>query len=307
MGDNKRKPNYKSAKNPRKLDDKDILNHGEKGTTKGVDLMRAAIEKARREKKKTLFRKQIFKFVAVFSICTCVLTGSLFYTNEQVAYAMAKIPIIGFYIKELADQIYHYDRDGKYADIITPQLNVTENDEKKSDSISQVNQEIKKIAKKQIKDFKKVISKNNAGYLESLLNYDIIEITDGYFTLKLKTYMAMASGQEKNYYYTINSETGRKLMLKDVINNDEKVLKEINDDIISQMKEMMKNNEFKHFRIKGYESEENLGEIFNGINEEHQFYIDKSGQLHIVFDQGEVGPYSMGEVDFTIDRNIIRY
>lgn len=267
------------------------------------------IAKARKRRERKRLIKGVIKTVTVLIIASVIMIRSMAYMDMATANSMKELPVLKQIFKIATLGIYDYEDEQKTASIRVPEFRVDDSNNEENQDIIKINNEIKQIAKSQIKEFKKEIAKKKIGYLESVLSYDIIEVTDKYFTLKVKTYMAMADGQEKNYYYTIDRESNKQLTLKEIIKGNTEILDEISENILIQMKEQMAMDVSRRFWISKKNAVDELGDgkVFNEISFDRKFYVDKWGKIHIVFDQGEVGPYSLGEVDFAINKKIISY
>ena len=72
-----------------------------------------------------------------------------------------------------------------------------------------------------------------------MIKHEVINTTDDYFTLKLMCYQAAGSGDEMDYYYTIDLKTGERLALKDLFKEGSDYITPISENIKSQMRGQM--------------------------------------------------------------------
>ena len=164
----------------------------------------------------------------------------------------------------------------------------------------EINAEIQKITEELLEEFKIHMS-NEAGYEELIVKSEVVASTEKYFTLKLISYQAEASGYEKNYYYTINLRTGEQLQLKDIFVDDSDYIGRISEYIKTQMEQQMKEDEQKIYWIDTEFDDMN----FKTITEETSFYLNEKNNVVISFGEGDVAPMYMGIVEFEIPEEII--
>ena len=134
------------------------------------------------------------------------------------------------------------------------------------------------------------------------IKHEVINTTDDYFTLKLMCYQAAGSGYEMDYYYTIDLKTGERLALKDLFKEGSDYITPISENIKSQMRGQMDADENVSYWLDDTEVPE---WNFTSINDDTSFYINADGNLVISFNEGDVGPMSMGVVEFTIPHDVI--
>ena len=73
------------------------------------------------------------------------------------------------------------------------------------------------------------------------------------------------------------------------------------DNLRKQMKEIMAKDSNKVYWVENAE----IGQDFVTLDDKHNFYWDKDGNLVIVFDKYEVAPGSMGTPEFVINKGAI--
>lgn len=267
--------------------------------------LKEKMEEAKRENRRERNKKHIMKLVAAaatFIIAFMVLPN----TSAAIAHAMEQIPVVGRLVKVVTFRDYKYEDVQHQADVEVPELvidlqpeNIQLRDslEKTTDEI---NAEIQKITEELLEEFKIHMS-NEAGYEELIVKSEVVASTEKYFTLKLISYQAEASGYEKNYYYTINLRTGEQLQLKDIFVDDSNYIGRISEYIKTQMEQQMKEDEQKIYWIDTEFDDMN----FKTITEETSFYLNEKNNVVISFGEGDVAPMYMGIVEFEIPEEII--
>lgn len=134
------------------------------------------------------------------------------------------------------------------------------------------------------------------------VKHKVLSTTKDYFTLKLICYQAAGSGAETDYYYTIDLKTGKRLALADLFVEGADYITPISENIKQQMREQMKKDENVIYWLDDPEvSEWN----FEKITDQTSFYLNQDGKLVICFNEGDVGPMSMGCVQFVISNKVI--
>lgn len=271
-------------------------------TEEQVKNLKAKMEEA---KKIVPFEKKVKKYLtvaAVFLGATILLPN----TSYSVAHAMEKIPVLGKVVKVVTFREYKYETNNKSVDISVLELQTSKGDESNVNkemkkSTEEVNKEVKKITNKIIKNLEKEL-KEDKGYKEVIIQSEVLETNEEYFSLKLMCYEAEASGYEFNYFYTIDLSTGKSIKLKDLFKKDADYKKVISDNIKNQMKEQMKSSDEKDYWLDEEFEEDN----FKTITDETSFYINKDNNIIIAFNEGEVAPMYMGAVEFVIPSDIVK-
>lgn len=166
-------------------------------------------------------------------------------------------------------------------------------------TMEEINAEIQMITEPFIEEFKSNLEKEQ-GYQDIIVESEVVNTTEEYFTLKLICYMGSGSGTEWNYYYTIDLATGERLHLKDIFVEGVDYITPISENIKIQMEEQMAADEMVSYWLHDEIEEWN----FKAIKEDQSFYIDAEGNLIISFNEGDVAPMYMGVVEFTIPNEV---
>ena len=277
-----------------------------------VEQMKKRIEEAKMEKRNESRKMHTVRNIVAAAAAVAAVFVVLPNTSGSVAYAMGNLPVVGKLVEAVTFRDYQYDNGGHAADIKTPELTVKESDteqmtdtevqvqENLKKTTAEINAEIEKISDSLIAEFKQ--NMNNEGYQDIMIKHEVINTTDDYFTLKLMCYQAAGSGYEMDYYYTIDLKTGERLALKDLFKEGSDYITPISENIKSQMREQMDADENVSYWLDDTEVPE---WNFTSINDDTSFYINADGNLVISFNEGDVGPMSMGVVEFTIPHDVI--
>ena len=275
-----------------------------------VEQMKKRIEEAKMEKRNESRKMHTVRNIVAAAVAAVFVV--LPNTSGSVAYAMGNLPVVGKLVEAVTFRDYQYDNGGHAADIKTPELTVKESDteqmtdtevqvqENLKKTTAEINAEIEKISDSLIAEFKQ--NMNNEGYQDIMIKHEVINTTDDYFTLKLMCYQAAGSGYEMDYYYTIDLKTGERLALKDLFKEGSDYITPISENIKSQMRGQMDADENVSYWLDDTEVPE---WNFTSINDDTSFYINADGNLVISFNEGDVGPMSMGVVEFTIPHDVI--
>ena len=164
-----------------------------------------------------------------------------------------------------------------------------------------INEEIQAITEPFIEEFK-VNLENEEGYQDLIVESEVINSTSEYFTLKLICYTASASGAELNYYYTIDLNTGERILLEDIFAEETDYVTPISENIKLQMEEQMAADENVYYWLHDEMEEFN----FTKIAEDQSFYLTENGEVVICFNEGDVAPMYMGVVEFVIPQEVIK-
>ena len=277
----------------------------------GLTLVKEAMERAkkgRQQKRRKVFLKS-FGWGAAAVLAMLVMLPNI---SANVAYAMSNLPIIGPFVEVIRFQDYQIDEERFQADVEIPELvvpNQSFSDKEAdtinlyADSVNQINQEIRLISRNLIKEFKEAMQIEGS-YGQLLIKYEILKSTEDYFTLKLITYWGGGSGFEKDYFYTVDLHTGKRLSLSDLFYQGADYKGIISENIRQQMRSQMETEDVVYW-IDQDSSDEVSAWNFEGIKEDQSFYIDEKGQIAITFSEGEVAPMAYGCVEFVIPNQLI--
>lgn len=275
----------------------------------GLEKMKFAIKTAKlvKAKRRTRIKKRFTQMATAALVFMLVAIPNV---SAEAADAMSEIPIIGVFCEAVTFRDYHYSSERFQADVSVPEIIESTEDAYGQRRVidkdtKDINNRIRAIADKLIGEFKSGLEENGDGYANLYINYEILHTTDEYFTLKLITFQGAGSGFEQNYYYTIDVDTGKEVMLSDMFPSGIDYVGLISENIKQQMRERMENTESGAMYWVDIEKTDPIYEwSFTQIASEQQFYVNADGELVISFDEGEVAPMYMGTQEFVIPRYI---
>ena len=283
----------------------------------GLEQMKHAIlaAKAEKNRKKRLHRKKMCEGTVVFLIAAVVIAPN---TSVDAAYALSDIPVVGNLFEAVTFRDFHYEGERFQADVSIPKLVKVSNPKSESqqtadgkntpkvetaDDAEAINQKMEKIGGKLVAEFTESVT-DGKGASGLYVNYEIINTTQRYFTVKLITYQSAGSGYEKDYFYTLDLTTGKELQLKDLFKDGTDYVTPISENIKAQMRKQMADDKSVTYWIDIDKSDAVYEWTFDKIEEDQQVYVDKEGRVVIAFSEGDVAPMYIGEVTFTIPASV---
>ena len=273
-----------------------------------LEQVKKAMERGKKENK-NLQNKLAWKRRGTMAAAVVMAFLILPNTSPSIAYAMEQVPILGNLVKIVTIRNYQYEDEKHFADIEVAKVEIEQQEEVEEALTKEaelektsvvINEQIEEITAQLIEEFETRM-KEDEGYLELIVNHEVIATTPEFFTLKLLCYEAQASGYEWNYFYTIDLTTGKQIFLKDLFEENADYITAISENIILQMKEQMEADENIIYWLEQEIEDWN----FTKITEETSFYINENGNIVISFNEAEVGPASMGIVEFEIEEAAI--
>ncbi len=244
--------------------------------------------------------------LAAAAVATFVILPN---TSAGVAQAMSNIPLLGNLVDIVTFRDYEYEDEQNIANVEIPEIlvddtaseNVSEESkENLQGTAKEINAEIKGVADKFVKEFEENLKKEE-GYQEVVVNSEIMQTTDNYFTIKLMCYQANASGAEWDYYYTIDLQTGEYLELASLFKEGSDYKQLISENIKEQMQAQMDADENVIYWLNEEMEEWN----FKSITDETAFYLNENNEIVISFHEGDVAPMYMGIVQFVIPNEVV--
>ncbi len=231
-----------------------------------------------------------------------LLSVALPNTTPQVAHAMQELPGIGSYFKLVTFRNYSYESKTHSADVSVSKVKTVKSSDKTTAKQAQkstkaINQAIAEETNKEIAAFKKSLKEKGYGSLTVKTN--VVTNNTNWYVFRLSTTVSKADSMTTSQYYVLSKKTGKQVTLSGMFKSGYR--KAFSKYIIAQMEQAMKKDKNKSYFIKA------KGDIdgFSQIKAKQNFYINKKNQLVIVFDQGEVGPMSMGAQSFVIPSKLV--
>ena len=270
-----------------------------------LNRLKMKMEEAKRENRKDRNRIRVIR-LAVTAAALVIAFISLPNMSPTIAYAMEKIPVIGQLVKVVTFRDYEYVDEHHRADVEIPELVIeVESQEVRPETsfentIDGIDAEIREITNELLNEFENHM-REELGYKELIVKSEVLLTTQEYFTLKLSCYQGEASGYTGNYFYTIDLASGKCLQLKDIFAEDTDYINPISENIKEQMRNRMVQDENVYYWLNDEIDELN----FKTITEETSFYINEKNNVVISFNQGEVAPMYIGDVEFEIPAEVL--
>lgn len=257
------------------------------------ELVSAAVEKSLASLPEISQEKSGIHLLPRFSprlVAACLVLTALFVMpNVSPAYAqvLEKLPVIGPVVNVITLRNYIHDGDGREMELSMPEIQAEDS------AAQEINAEITALIEDIRRNFMEELEA--MGYFGVNASYDTVTDSSDWFTIRLSVSETEASGYNYFRYYHIDKRTGLNICLEDLF-PDERYKTALADDIIGQMRKRMAEDENAVFWIDGAMGEDD----FTLVESQQNFYISDSGHLVIVFDEYQVGPGSMGSMEFEI-------
>ena len=216
--------------------------------------------------------------------------------SPTAAGAMGSIPVLGPITQVLTFRTYVQSEGNATAHIQVPQ--VPEGGQTINKAIQEYTDTI--IAEYQ-RDAAELMAYDGpeaeSAHYDLDLSYTVVTDNDVLFALRFDKTLIMASGAQWVKIYNVDKNTGEILSLGDLFRPESSYLDVLTQSIRRQMQQQMEKagSDVYYWIDSEYPQLD-----FTRLREEANFYIDGSGELVIVFDEGEVAPMSMGVVEFVI-------
>ena len=256
---------------------------------------------AKADEKRQTRRKMIrsWGIGAVAMLALFLLVNS----NQNVAYAMGNIPVIGGIFKVITIKDYSHTDEHNQAKVKVPEVVAdTAQGKNSSEAVKKINQSVEQYINELVDKFKADMVQQ--GYSGLDISYETKMNTDKWFTLAIYAVETKASGYEFRKYYQIDKTTGQMATLKDLFKENADYVTVISDEIKKQMKHQMEQGESVYW-LEPTDSID-ASEVFQAIKEDQHFYFDKDGNIVIVFDEYEVGPGYIGCPEFVIPEDLVK-
>lgn len=226
-------------------------------------------------------------------------------TSKTVALAMQQIPVLGDFIELITVRDYEYEDEQHQASIKVGELVLNEFADvqhmeasvKKEllATVKNINSEIQKVTTELLGDFETSVE-DREGPLSVWTESIQIPSEEQYLVIKQECFMAAGSGMEWNYYYTIDLTTGKLLSLEELFKENADYVPVLADCVEKQLK-----------LVYGYQLDEFLrDELVRQLEEEASFYINEAGNIVVCFDEGDIGPMSLGDLEIVISNDDVK-
>lgn len=172
-------------------------------------------------------------------------------------------------------------------------------------SVSNLNTELQKYTDEIIAQYEKDAKiQGSDGHENVTTDYTVVTDNDKLFALRFDTTVTMADSGQTVKIYNVDKQSGKILALSDMFQNGADYTSVLKEEILKQMKGNNKKDENNiYFATDPDMSDEiNMDDEISKAN----FYVNKDGNLTIVFDKGTVAPMYMGVLEFTIGNDAIK-
>ncbi|WP_010094741.1 RsiV family protein [Ornithinibacillus scapharcae] len=230
-----------------------------------------------------------------------VAAGIIFTTSLNVSPTLAKsledIPVVGSIVNVLVFKEYRVEEGNYQADIKVPAIDKLENKALEESLNEKYLAESQELYDKFMSEMESQQAFGQDGHLQVDSGFLIKTETDQLLSIGRYVEEIVASSAVTIQYDTIDKENQLLVTLPSLFKDDSYV-EVISNNILSQMKEQMKEDPNKMYFI---ESPDVLDtDVFTTIKRDQNFYINPNNQLVISFDEYEVAPGYMGVTEFVI-------
>ncbi len=167
-------------------------------------------------------------------------------------------------------------------------------------SAARISEDVRSLTKSYILDYEDLLLKDT-GYGDMNYLYETVTDSNEWLCIAVTAYTFEAEGYQQVRHFVINKNTGEKVTLKSLFEKNTDYITPISENIITQMREEMKEDPYAQYRLDSKEEPEH---DFSKISAGQDFYFDENGNLVICFDEGETAPLFMGVREFTIPAEI---
>lgn len=263
-----------------------------------------AMKQAKHENERERFIKRIPKTVGYGAVAAMLAITVLANSGQQIAYAMADVPVLGAISKVVTFRTYEDKNGTMEVKINTPKV------DGKSDAVKNLNKQMEEYTEKIKNNFEsdlQIVLKEDGnaenGHQVVDTDYQIVCDNNRILSIQLKTTVVMAGSNIYSKCYTLDKKTGKILELKDLFVEGADYQKVLSEEIIRQMREQMKEDDTKSYFLDTQDVGD--GFDFTEIKADQNFFVDQDGNLSISFDKYEVAPGYMGACSFKISKDVI--
>lgn len=125
-------------------------------------------------------------------------------------------------------------------------------------------------------------------------SYEVMADTDNYYSVRVDAVADVGFIDELSNHYTVDKNKESVVTLDDVYSDVPEYKERLYDNISSQMKQRMKEDENVQYYIGD--------DGFTGISGNEDFYMNDREEVVITYERGIVAPYSQGESVFNVGR-----
>lgn len=263
----------------------------------GVERMQSAIRRAKMDKKRDR-KKRLLRNWGI-GVAAALVIAALPNTNENIAYAMGNLPVIGGLFRVITVREFTHN-DGNYEANVKVPVIISEDAENpaEGEAIEQINKSVEEYTNELISQFEADMEEEGHKGLD--ISYETVMDNDKWFTLKVTALEVQASSYQVQRFYHVDKMNGKVAELNDLFSEGADYISPISEEIKKQMKEQIDAETGFYF----LENDEYV-DGFKEIDPNQNFYLNEDGNIVIVFDEYEVAPGYMGNPEFIIPAEMV--
>ncbi len=259
--------------------------------------------KNKRHTKESKMKKSTKSAIAGVAAAAVIFTGGV-NLSPSFADSMMQVPGLGSLVRVITFNQYNYDKETYNANLDTPIIEGLNDEQLQKSLNSKYLEENKKLFEQFEKDVAEMEKFADGGHLGVDSGYEIKTNNDEILSIGRWVVNTVGSSSTIMHYDTIDKKSQIVITLPSLF-KDDSYINAISENIISQMKAKMEEDENKSYWVKGMD-ELMEDEGFEKITKDQQFYINEKGKLVISFDKYEVAPGYMGIVEFEIPTEVLK-
>ena len=254
-----------------------------------------------KEQEKKMKRKNIInKSVIAAAVAGVVFVGSINLSSE-ISYALSEVPVLGSIVRVLTFKTFELKDNNFDAQLKTPAIEGLDSNLEAilNEKYLDENQKLYDDFMKEIDELKK--ADMDEAHMGIASGYEVKTDTDKLLVIGRYVVNTAGSSSTTIKYDTIDKQNKILITLPSLF-KDEAYIDIISENIKTQMKEQMKDEN----NVYWLEDEMMEDENFSKIDKNQSFYITKNNQLVIAFDKYEVAPGYMGNPEFIIPSELLK-
>lgn len=291
---------YNSIEIPKELDNivLDAIKKGQHALTADDNLLENTVQLQKgNEFKMKKYMRNFGTTAAIVAACF-VGTANL---SPTFAQSLSDIPVLGKLVEVVTFRQFDFNEDTYNAQINTPVIEGLENKNLQNALNAKYLEENKALYDNFQKEVENMKTYTNGGHLGTTSGFEVKTDNDQILSIGRYVVNTVASSSTTITYDTIDKQNEILITLPSLF-KDEHYIDVISENIKTQMKDRMANDENLSYWIAG---DADAIDGFDKIDANQSFYITNEGKLVISFDKYAVGPGSMGIQEFEIPTDVL--
>jgi len=243
-------------------------------------------------------KKHWYKAALCTAATLCILFVGLLNCSSVFAQSISTIPVLGNLARVFTFTQYSVEDSTRQISVKQPQVTNTGN----AALEERINKEINAKVKGAIAQAEERTAADKKAFVETGgnpndfipaivdVNYEVKCSNEKMLSFVLNTTQTQANAFTDQTFYNIDLKSGKELTLTDMLGKDYKKL--VDESVRRQIKERLA----KDANLMYFEGNEG----FSGINSKQKFYVNKAGNVVVVFAKYEIAPGVMGIQEFEI-------